>query len=150
MIKKGRKASRRKVSWFGTVRMRPFISHSYPCPITAIAVSVVRNPGQHPSQKISSGELRQIIRQRAPYFFLEHFGHGWNRPARLVQRDSLDAQHGKEKRRQSDPVALRMKHLADEIVERAEIDPSNRDARVGNVHQFTPEALFWAVQAHHD
>ena len=48
------------------------------------------------------------------------------------------------------PIAFRVPHLDDEIIERAEVDSAQRHAGARNFHQLAPEPLFRAVQAHDD
>src|SRR5207245_9005050 len=81
----------------------------------------------------------------------EKFVHRRNRTGRLVQSDALHAVHGKEHRRESYALTVGLIHLADEMIERIQVNAAQRDARRINGQQFAPHLFLRCVQAdNHD
>src|SRR5579862_2744917 len=106
MMKKGRKPIRKKVSWFGTVKMR--LSNG-----TGFGVVAGMNEPKVQGRLI---ELGQKVGHRLSHFTVKHLCERGNFAARLIQGDPLHPQHGKKQGRQPHSLALRMLYLTHKFV----------------------------------
>src|SRR5437660_8025814 len=101
--------------------------------------------------RMASGELGEIIRQRAAHFARENFVHGRDGPGALINFHTFDAVHWEENSRYANASAVGFIDLTDEMVEGVEVDAFYRDARGSNAKQNAPKFFFWCVQAYdHD
>src|SRR6266849_3355973 len=77
--------------------------------------------------KFVSGKLREIFLQRAAQLAGKKIVHRRNGAGRLVERNAFDAMHGKENRGEPHALAIRLIHLAKEMVEGIQVDAAQRD-----------------------
>ena len=77
---------------------------------------------------MASGELGEVIRQRAPDFTCENFVHGRDGPGALINFHTFDAVHWEENRGYANARAIGFIDLTDEMVEGVEVDALYRDA----------------------
>src|SRR5580658_7933775 len=110
MMKSGRKPRRRKVSWFGTVKMRLAINWEF---------------------RKRSGEQFEIFLQRTAHLALEYIRKGRDRAAAFVERNPFHPLHGKKQRGQADAIPFGVQDLVHEIVEGVQVDAAERDAGRG-------------------
>src|SRR2546428_155158 len=103
--------------------------------------------GGHP---IVSHELSEIVRERTAYFAREELGHGRDRAGRFIQRNTLDAIHRKENRREADAFAFRPVDLPDEMVEGIQVDAADGDAGRVEGEEFAPDLFLGCVQTDDD
>jgi hypothetical protein len=96
------------------------------------------------------GELGEIIGEGTANLSREEFVHGRNGTARLIQRDTFDAIHWKKDSRQPDALAVRLVNLPDKMVERVQINATQRDARRINVQKLAPNLFLGRVQTHNN
>lgn len=99
---------------------------------------------------IVSHELGEIVRERTAHFTREELSHGRDRAGRLIQRNTLDAIHRKENRREADALAFRPIDLADEMVEGIQVDAADGDAGRVDGEEFAPDLFLRSVQADDD
>src|SRR5260370_26748049 len=99
---------------------------------------------------MASHKLGEIVRKRTAYFTREEFGHGRDRAGRFIQRNTLDAIHRKENRREADALAFRPIDLADEVVEGIQVDAADGDAGRVDGEEFAPDLFLRSVQTDDD
>src|SRR5713101_2814828 len=131
--KHGRKPSRKRVIWLGTVQMRP---------------AMYLNPNA--DGRGLSGKLREIFGEGAPGLALEQLRHRGDGAGRLVEGDALDAVHGEKEGGQAGALAVGHVDLPDEMVKRIQVNPADGDARRRDRQQLAPELFLGAVQTDDD
>jgi hypothetical protein len=80
----------------------------------------------------------------------EELIHRRNRAGRLIEGDAFDPRHRKKQRRHADAFGVGLVDLADEMIERIQVDATERDARRVDRQQFTPDLLLGRVQTDDD
>jgi hypothetical protein len=97
-----------------------------------------------------SGELSEIVDEAAADFAGKEFVHGGDGAAGLVEGHALDASHGEEKGGDADAFGVGLVDLADEMVERVEVDAADGDASGVEAEEFAPDFFFGGVEGDDD
>src|SRR5262249_36634052 len=93
-----------------------------------------------------SGECGEVLGERAAYLARENLRHRGDRTGGFVEGHALHAGHGEKHGGQADAFALRCIDLANEVVERVEINATYGDARGSDGQQLAPHLLARRVQ----
>jgi len=86
----------------------------------------------------------------AAHLAREEFVHRGDRARRFIERDALDAVHGKEDGRQAHALAIGLIELPDEMIKRIQVDAAQRDSGRIDGQQFPPHFFFGRMQTDHD
>ena len=80
-------------------------------------------------------------------FFLEHSRKRRDGAGGLVERNALHALHRKEYCWQPNPLAIRIEHLTDKIVEGIQVNAAEGDSSGIELNQLTPKLFFGRVKS---